>query len=175
MNDTCPVCLDPLNSNENLMCMPVCMHRVHTKCALKAAQYDIRCPICRTQDPEITSKQEEDAMVYTNLERLAHEYDRHIRTYNRRRARMIRKHSRLARLRDQVKHEKKMFEMKERELEREWFHVQRVSWKNHPEIVRLKNERRKMQRRTSALCKRLEGELEAEIGPRPDDLLFHIR
>lgn len=174
MNETCPICLEPLTEHDNVLCMPVCMHKIHTMCELKAAQYDARCPVCRTKDPRLTTRTEDDVAVYNNLERLATEYDSTVRRYKRKRARVINQHSKLGRLRERLKKERKDFVSVERELERHWMKLQRESWNNNPEIVRLKNERRRYQRRSNTICKKLENELEERLGPRPDDVMFQF-
>ena len=173
-NDTCPICLEKFESNDNILHMPVCKHRIHTCCELKAAQYDSRCPICRTKDPNLTTRQDDDIAMYTNLENLAEEHANKIRQYNRKRARVINKHSKLTRLKEQLKRERKNFEDKEKELEKLWMKIQRESWNNNPNILKLKYERRKYQRRTNMLCKRLEEQVEEKVGPKPDDFEFNI-
>ena len=172
--ETCPICLDFIHDDDNFLKMPQCFHKIHTLCALKAVKYDARCPICRTKDPELTHSeaQEEHAQVYTHLERLAEEHDSMLKRYKRRRAREIKKNSRLTRLRDRLNEEKKCFVQKEKELEREWLLLQKNNWKHDKLINSLKNERKKHQRRTNSLCKRLENEIETILGPKPDDFLF---
>ena len=45
---------------------------------------------------------------------------------------------------------------------------------NDPDIIRLKNERKKCQRKTSQLCKKLEKEIEEKVGPKPDDIIINL-
>ena len=175
----CPICLDKIEADDNVLCMPLCMHKIHTACELKAAQYDSRCPICRTKDPEITSRQDDDLAMYSNLENLANEHNRTVQTYNRKRARIIRKHSRLRGLRNALKKEKEFFNNTDKELEREWIKAQKEIWNNNTEITRLKKKRRQHQQKSNTLCKRLEKELEDKVGPRPEcsflqNIQFHI-
>ena len=56
----CPVCLGEIGDvhDERVMRMPVCGHLIHTACALSAAQYDTRCPMCRSHDPSIVVRED---------------------------------------------------------------------------------------------------------------------
>jgi len=172
--ELCPICLDPICTTDNVLYMPICAHKIHTKCELAAAQYDTRCPVCRTKDPDLTSKPEEEMQMFTNLEQLADEHDRFVRKYQRKRTRTINKHSKLGRIREKLKKERKAFNDVEKELEKKWVRLQKEMWNNNPDIKHLKNERKKYQRKTNCLCKKLESELEDKIGPKPDDITFHI-
>ena len=55
--------------------MPVCKHLVHTTCALGAAQYDVRCPICRTQCPTIQTRVDDELQIFRHLEEIASRYN----------------------------------------------------------------------------------------------------
>ena len=172
--DTCPICLDVIKDTDNFLLMPKCNHKIHTICELKAAQYDLRCPVCRTKDGALTTRQEDDLQMYSNLERIAEQQDTEMRKYKRKRNRVIRQHSRLTRLRDQLNEEKRGYFKKEKELERVWIQIQKDSWKNNSIIKRLKDERKKYQRRTNSLCKKLEDEVENIVGPKPDDFVLSV-
>lgn len=173
--ETCPICLDEIKTTDNFLCMPICNHKIHTLCELKAAQYDARCPVCRTKDKYLTTRQEDDSQMYSNIERLAREQDIEIRKYRRKRARVIRKHSKLNNLREKLNEEKKTFLKKEKELERVWIQLQKDCWKNDTTIQKLKSERKKCQRRTNCLCKKLENAVENIVGPRPEDIILNIQ
>ena len=45
--EPCPVCQDPLD--HDVLTLPGCGHRLHASCALSAAQYDVRCAVCRVR------------------------------------------------------------------------------------------------------------------------------
>tara|TARA_B110000008_G_C16933608_1_gene549711 strand:- start:846 stop:1439 length:594 start_codon:yes stop_codon:yes gene_type:complete len=175
-DDTCPICLLPFGDNDNILSMPICGHKIHTKCELKAAQYDSRCPLCRTKDPEITSRQDDDVAMYTNLENLANEHAENLRKYQRKRSRILKKHSHLGKLRDKLKSERKAYDDKERELEKHWMNIQRITWNSDPNIVRLKDERKKLQRKSNQLYRKLEKELLDKCGPKPDTdgIIFNV-
>lgn len=44
---TCPVCLEELDDDKDVLTVPGCNHRLHVRCALDASQYDVRCCVCR--------------------------------------------------------------------------------------------------------------------------------
>lgn len=172
--DTCPICLEEIKSTDNFLCMPICKHKIHTLCELKAAQYDARCPVCRTKDETLTTRQEDDVQIYSNLESLAQEEESEFARYKRKRARVIRKHSRLHKLKEKLNREKKSFVKTEKELERMWIQVQKDCWKNDSNIQRLKQERKKYQRKTNCLCKKLENEVANIVGPKPEHFFLNI-
>ena len=50
MSETCCVCQENMQPDDaTTLTWPGCGHRIHVACALSAAQYDVRCPLCRHQ------------------------------------------------------------------------------------------------------------------------------
>ena len=45
--DRCAICLEAL-SQGTTTAHPGCHHRLHVACLISSAQYDARCPVCRT-------------------------------------------------------------------------------------------------------------------------------
>ena len=177
MNTSCPICLEPFSDSDNTLCMPVCMHKIHTKCELSAAQYDTRCPLCRTTDDDIISKPNNEEItneIYSNIEQIVNEHEEEVSRYKRKRNKAIKKNSKLSKMNERLKKEKKSFVIKEKELVTEWASIQKEIWMKHPQISRLKLERKKIQRKQSALCKKLEKEVEDMIGPKPSDFTLNI-
>lgn len=169
-SDLCPVCLDPVDA-ENHLAMPGCGHRVHVVCALSAAQYDPRCPVCRCRDARIVQRaSEEDHAVdiFRNIEAFAARQNQAVRSYNRRRSRAIQRRESLRRMRDKLKMERRSFCETERELERTWNSMQRHMWTTDATIVAIKARRARAQRRITALDRRLSTRLEPMIGVPPD-------
>ena len=182
-DDVCPICLDPFTDDCPPLQMPVCCHQVHVRCALSAAQYDVRCPICRTRDPTIIDKHEEEthrafpptvAATTLELADLYQQHERMQRRYRQRRCATIRRHESLKRLRDRLKVENRMFTSKEKELERTWNRFQRHQWMHNEDIKKIKSERNRMQRRVHDMQKRLDRRIEDLIGEEPPSL-FDIR
>lgn len=183
MHGTCPICLDDIKDTDNVLQMPGCLHKIHTTCGLNAVQYDVRCPICRTQDPALNNRQEEQerviggAEVYLNIEgfeALAREHVRQIRNYRQRRNRIINNNSKLKRLREALKREERSCIVADKEVEKEWLRIQRESWKTNPGLAAMKKERQKKVRRRSNLHRKLNKELESVLGTQPDDLADSI-
>ena len=102
--DLCPICLEPFDRANPSMNMPSCNHALHVRCALSAAQYDVRCPICRCKNPLIIDKNDMyasndplEAIAATSIN-IAELYDEHEllhRRYQRKRASCIRRHDSL--------------------------------------------------------------------------------
>ena len=44
----CPVCVETLTSGRPTCRLPGCGHEFHVSCALDFAQYNVRCPVCRS-------------------------------------------------------------------------------------------------------------------------------
>jgi len=170
-DNVCPICLEIIQETDNILCMPVCGHKIHTLCELAAAQYDTRCPVCRTKDPELCTKIEEPT-IYDNIERLTRERQRIIMSYRRRRNRLIGKNTKLASLREREKQETQNLNMKNKELEQAWSSFQRKAWMENSDIGELKKERQRVLRRLSSISKALDNAVEGEIGPQPDDVIF---
>ena len=165
--DSCPICLDALAASECLR-MPDCGHRIHTRCALHAVQYDGRCPVCR--NVAVPTRFVPTAPdIFTQFEQELQQREILVRRYQNRRSRAIRARNSLKRMRDQLKEERRSFEAAERDLERAWRTLQRTWWANDEAIGALKHRRRKHQRRIADLTRRLRGRLDPVIGPPPDE------
>ena len=167
----CPVCLGEIGDvhDERVMRMPVCGHLIHTACALSAAQYDTRCPMCRSHDPSIVvredgSRGDVNAAFFVHVESIVSEEDERFRRYQRQRSSAIRRSESLKRLRDRIRAEVRVFRVHERELSQTWYQMQRDAWKNDTTLQALKDKRRKQQRRVTDLNRRLERRVLAYIG-----------
>lgn len=165
MNNQCPVCLDSFEDS-NVLSMPICGHRVHVSCALNAAQYDTRCPICRTKDPSISSRSDDD--IFTHIQEITNRHAASLRRYQQRRTRAIRQRDSLKRIRDRLTAERRSFEQVDRELEREWISLQKRQWVSDAKIADIKMRRKKLRRRVTDLNRRLEHRLQLIIGDEPE-------
>lgn len=168
--DLCPICLADMPDDAATLRMPVCGHLIHTTCALSAAQYDVRCPVCRTRDPSIETKTDRETRIFSQLEEYATRQDELVRTYKRRRAQVIRRHDSLKRLRDRARDEKRSFALIDIELDREWVRLQRDAWINNETIKDIKNRRRRQQRRLSDINRRLNQRLYPLLGTPPESI-----
>lgn len=165
-DDVCPICLDPLKDTD-ILNMPVCGHKVHVRCALESAQYDSRCPMCRNDC--ITPRRDDFLHRFEAdlQERLAVH-----RTYRTRRARAIRRHQSLKKLRDRLKDANRAYARADRDLDREWSKVLRVLWQSDEVINTLKTERTRCQRRLGRYKLQLRRRLEPLIGDEPDVIMI---
>lgn len=168
--DECPVCLEGLHDPLRCLRMPICGHTIHVSCALSAAQYDVRCPLCRTKDPLIDSRQDEERRMFSEMEEDALREEELARRYKRRRSAVIRRHNSLKKLRDRMREEKKAFSSINNELERTWMQLQRRCWNEDVALQLIKQNRRKHQRRYSSSNRRMQNRLKALIGSPPDIL-----
>ena len=172
---TCPVCLLEIDDMRggDVMRMPVCGHAVHTACALSAAQYDTRCPMCRTRDPSIVLRRESSTqatLLVQQIETLVAVEDDRWRRYRRQRSNVIRRHASLRKLRDRIRAELRDFRACERELTRAWCDAQRRMWNTDATLQVLKTNRRKKQRRVADLSRRLERRVGSSLGYSPPRL-----
>ena len=174
MNSVCPICLEDMENSASICAMPLCGHTIHVKCILSAAQYDVRCPVCRTLDPEIKVRNSYTDDISHQIELMATDHRRQVLSYNRKRHRVIKKCAKLVRLCQQLKVQQKVFNEKDKELDRAWNTFQRQAWCHNESIQVLKKERQKLLRRTSNLEKRLNARVIEQIGDPPEGLLFQI-
>lgn len=63
--EPCPVCQDPLD--HDVLTLPGCGHRLHASCALSAAQYDVRCAVCRAVPDGVERRVEQGAVERPSL------------------------------------------------------------------------------------------------------------
>jgi len=169
-NALCPICLDAIDADD-CIAMPVCGHRVHTVCALNAAQYDVRCPVCRYKDERVLVRPTNDDMaseMFRNLEALVERQTTAARAYSRRKSQVIQRCDSLRRIRDQLKIEQRCFLEADRQLDRKWADCQRTMWMTDANIVAIKAQRTRFRRRMTALNRRLALRLEPLIGLPPD-------
>lgn len=177
MTNPCPICFEELDTTEddvkNKTCnFPVCNHKIHVRCMLQAAQYDVRCPVCRTQDPNIILRRdvEHSNTGLDQLEDMIQHQRVEERRYKQKRAKLLREDKKFKQVNEQVKKEKKIFLELDRELERRWMSKQRKTWKTDSKINQLKEKRRKQQQKTARIIKKVDLFVEEQLGPRPSGL-----
>ena len=170
VSDDCPICLGCMDDPLTTLRMPVCGHLIHTSCALSAAQYDVRCPMCRTIDPEIDSRRDRESRIFSQIEEYATHQEELARNYKLRRAAVIRRHESLKKLRSRARQEKKAFSDVNLELDRTWMQLQRRGWNEDPSIQEIKRRRRRQQRRVSNVNRSLHNRLRHLIGTPPESI-----
>lgn len=164
----CAICYEPMEAAETCA-MPLCGHRLHVACVIQAAQYDVRCPICRCHDPAIVPRAHEPAppTLFERVEMLVADHNAQHRRYMQRRARVIRADTRLRRLNERLKHERRAFEALDKRLERTWMSRQKRLWRDDPQLNHVKQLRRRQQQRATRLRTQLDRTVEERIGSHP--------
>lgn len=162
----CPICLESLDEQESLA-MPQCAHRLHVRCALSAAQYDVRCPVCRATDPLVTPKVSDFDQTIQQIELLAQEHHAEVRRYRQRRARACCRRPSLRELREQSRVAAREFAQANRTLERAWHAKQRVLWREDAELLALRRERQRALARMTRTQRRLDAQLVPLVGEAP--------
>ena len=180
-DDVCPICLEQVDAscNDSLL-WPSCGHKVHTLCALNAAQYDVRCPMCRSLDDKIKVRnssteegQEEDDSddsenFLETVERMIVEHERNMKNYKSKRYRLIRSDDKMRKLYTKVQETERVLKTFDRDLDREWNTLQKTIWNTNKKIGSLRNNRKSALRRNGYFNRRLDTEVEKRIGSPPD-------
>lgn len=184
-DDICPICLGEMKEscNDSLL-WPSCNHRVHTLCALNAAQYDVRCPMCRTLDDKIKVRDsveeggEEDSDDSENfletVERMIVEHERNMKNYKSKRYRLIRSDEKMRKLHAKVQESDRILKTYDRDLDREWNILQKSMWNTNKKICSLRNHRKGALRRSGYFNRRLDAEVEKRIGSPPEPPSINI-
>jgi len=55
--DTCAICLESIEEGAGTR-HPGCTHAFHSLCLLNLMQYDVRCPTCRAQHPQLQARRQ---------------------------------------------------------------------------------------------------------------------
>jgi hypothetical protein len=150
--------------------MPGCAHRLHVTCLINCAQYDARCPVCRTVGEGVVRKPEEapaiaGATFVLNLDVDA--MQREWRRYTARRRRVLRQrpalHDKVQRLRDLRAEVTRAFAETQRVYDRKC----REAWRDDPEVRAARAHMDRLRRRERRLEHAVDAELEALLGPEP--------
>lgn len=171
-NEACPVCLETMSDDDARVCkLPGCEHRVHVACMLAAAQYDVRCPLCRQCDASIarrsTAEEAPAQSLDAELHQMVREHERRRRLYSARRARAIRGEERAVLLRDRLVATRRELNEHDRVLSRAWLALQRTAWREDQTINELKRQRALALRRFNRLNTQLDAWVADRIGPMP--------
>jgi hypothetical protein len=179
-SEACPICLEDCDE-ANAFYWPTCGHKVHSICALTAAQYDVRCPMCRNLDENIKLRKTDDEQENENsdsdddsdnfletVERLIIEHERNTRNYKSKRYRVIRGDEKLSRLQTKLHEVEKVFKTSDKTLDREWMIHQKTMWNSNKKIMALRKDRKTCLRKVNYFSKKLECAIENKIGSPPE-------
>lgn len=103
-DETCPICLEPLSS-EDVLRFPNCAHRFHTHCALLWAHSDLRCPVCRQQPDQLRVFEDAAADEVGNLVLAWDSYFRQRNRYLRQRPEVRKLYRRVRAIRQEMNRE----------------------------------------------------------------------
>lgn len=179
MDDVCAVCMDDLASRPTAQ-MPGCSHRLHVICMINCAQYDARCPVCRSvgegvilRPPpvQVSAAATTVHIDFDDLEEDLREAQeamaRQWRRYTARRRRVLRQRpylsdriAKLKQLREDMTHE---YDAANRAYDRRC----RDAWRTDPEVKQHRDALARLRRRERRLEQQLEAELEELLGPEP--------
>jgi len=161
----CPVCLETLE-NTNICKMPICNHSIHVSCALNAAQYDIRCPLCRMSDPNIIPKDRYENEAIEGLQTFANDAERLVRNWNQRKYRVIQNNPKLRIKRDKMKEARKKWQQFDKETDKLWDNIIQDQWKNNSALQDKKKQLQILRRSYLRKKKQFDDQL-FEQAPRP--------
>lgn len=169
--EMCMICMTEIV--ENGLVLPTCVHSFHVECALTAIQYDNRCPVCRT--PSVEAREYAAPSLFTmetSYEDLVLEQENSVRTYNRRKSRVIKRSVSLSKLQQKLKDERSTLRLLERDIDRAWFKLQKELWSQDEHIQTMKGERKKRMRRMRYFEKKIGDRILPLIGDEPQLQFF---
>lgn len=176
----CTVCMENIpEDGTGVTCWPSCGHTFHTTCALQCAQYDVRCPMCRANHPDITqriitvtealqsvlgsaSSEISRVIVHTtddnNGSTSVDEPPQSTAAYSRMR-RTVRRDPVLSKLDTLLRSEHRAMRCHNNELNRLWSRIARETWRDHPQIDEVKKTRTKLRNRMARHTREFEARL----------------
>lgn len=181
--DLCAICMDPLDGapgERPLATMPSCPHRFHVACLLNCAQYDARCPVCRSVADGVTLRRD-DAEAATPLTTVVldmEELESHIerahalsvrewRRYSDRRRRVLRQRPYLAERVTRLREIRVAMDREFDDANRIYDRKCRELWRADPEVKAHRDALVRLRRRERRVHRLLEEELEELIGAEP--------
>jgi len=165
--DLCCVCMDPLGDAQSVARMPGCTHRLHVTCLINCAQYDARCPVCRTVGEGIVPKPVTTPPASVTLVFDVDEMEREWRRYTARRRRVLRQRPALG---DKVRKLRGLRVDVTRafaETQRVYDRKCRAAWRDDPEVRAARTHMDRLRRRERRLEHDVDAELEDVLGPEP--------
>lgn len=176
---TCTVCFGDLDEAETVT-LPGCGHAFHTACILTAAQYDVKCPVCRRVPngiDERASPQQRahplERSVFITLDDLSAVEDIAARRaewnrYRQRRRRCLNQNPRLLEAFNALHDVRRRIEVQHSTACREYRRECRRVWTANPVIREHVRVAGRLRRRELRLERLLHQELVERIGPEPE-------
>ena len=180
----CVVCMESLATHPSVG-MPECGHMVHVHCLVSAAQYDPRCPACRTVGRHVrvrdfaagtsstaTGPSLDSLLSWDQLDTEYVAWHEARRRYAARRRRVLRRRPDLHEIYVALRDVQRLAKRETSALDRVYQRECRVAWRTHPDVLARRESLRKLQRREATLKSSLR-ELDEELGPEPEDAFHH--
>lgn len=179
----CTICQENIDATDpGCWCRhPACEHVFHCVCAFNMVQYDVRCPVCRSEHADVPPRPPPQlsiadvlVSVQGGVERAAEEAAREtqgarqqLRSYTARRRRLLQGHPELCELRKRVATLSLANRVDQQALDL----LLRQKWREASQSPEVRSGRRAMYRSAARLRRahnRLERLVELSLGPRPD-------
>lgn len=161
----CAICFDEIDGDDGMI-LPGCQHRFHVACMLSAAQYDVRCPVCRQVPVDVQSRPKNDT-VYRLLEERTNAARNEWIRYRTRRRRCLNNNPVLLNAFDRLKVLRAQIERENESAEREYKRQCREVWSTNSVIREHCVRSSRLRRRERRLEQFLHNELRCRIGSEP--------
>ena len=167
MNE-CVLCLEKLDGL--ITELPGCGHKIHTHCMLTAAQYDVRCPLCRSVPLNVNLRQEVNESPSRVIETLHANYMNSRRRWQQKKSKLLSKRADLKSLNEKLKECRNNYVLSEKELEKVWNVKMKALWAGDNELKTLQANHAKTRNKHTRLLKRFNNKIEDIIGKCPEFL-----
>ena len=176
----CTVCLDPIDDDASeLSTFPGCKHKFHCACMLNFAQYDVRCPTCRQMPTGVTVRSSEEGddedESDVEMETLREELriaQRSWNAYEARRRKCIRRNASMRQAASRVRQMHADITATNRELHRCYDAKCKLIWKTDNDVQTHKKKLTRLHRVKRRVQLKLESDVVAIIGSRPQVLFL---
>lgn len=162
----CSICLEVIEENQ-ASCTLSCNHVFHTSCMLNAAQYDLRCPMCRTLSENVLPRNENttaDIPILDLNSTILNTFMRERRNYRNKRNRTIRNDMQLKKMNDICKSIHKDLQYLDNQLTTTWNKKTKELWKMDTTIQEMRAEHEKKRRKYNRLSRKINKEVRDRIG-----------
>jgi len=160
--DVCAVCIEPLD--DGTVRLPGCGHSFHLHCVMNFCRYNARCPICRSLPLGVT-----DLPHNTITLRIVDRPEPRLtwQRYRNRRRRVLNNDPRLNHMFECVKRLRREISMAQNDIDRVFTRRCRDIWRIDPEIMSMRANIVRMQRRRRKLEQTLYERLHPLLGSEP--------
>lgn len=164
----CAICFDEENTS-SMVSLPGCGHSFHVSCALTAAQYDAKCPVCRKVPSGVEPRMPEATIVIVGMEEANDDDDgqREWVRYRNRRRRCMNRNPAILDSFNKLKEVRQQINAACDAAEREYTQRCREVWRTNPIVREHALQIGRLRRRERRLQRFVHDELRDRIGPEP--------